>query len=49
MHYQFGQFVLDSHNTKLLFDGDIINDDERVVKTLQILCESYQVMQTKII
>lgn len=41
MQFQFGEFLLDTHSAKLLSAGSIINDEERVVRTLQILCEAY--------
>ena len=41
MLFQFGHFILDTHNSKLYSGNDIISDDERLIKTLQILCEAY--------
>ena len=41
MLFQFGHFILDTHNSKLYSGNTIISDDERLVKTLQILCEAY--------
>ena len=41
MHYEFGKFTLDTDNSKLRCGADVINDDDRIIKTLIVLCESY--------
>ena len=41
MFFKFGEFVIDVNACKLIRDGNVVNDDMRIVKTLQVLCESY--------
>lgn len=41
MRYQFGDFILDTDTSKLHQGTTVISDDERIVKTLAVLCQAY--------
>ncbi|OJF68369.1 hypothetical protein BK026_05965 [Alteromonas sp. V450] len=41
LHFQFGDFSLDMGNTRLIRDGVVVSNDDKIVKALNLLCEHY--------